>query len=104
MELGPRPSLAQWYQAVSYFPRQHAEREGLLTTANLVVRRSVFETLGDSTADCAAQAIMNLASERRSRSIFESDILKDGGPSPLPGSAPALGKCRTGILRSAKSP
>ena len=46
MELGPRPSLAQWYQAVSYFPRQHAEREELLTTANLVVRRSVFETLG----------------------------------------------------------
>ena len=46
MELGPRPSLAELYQAVSYFPRQYAEREGLLTTANLVVQRSVFEALG----------------------------------------------------------
>jgi hypothetical protein len=46
MELGPKPALAELYQAVSYFPRQHAEREGLLTTANLVVRRSVLEALG----------------------------------------------------------
>jgi glycosyltransferase involved in cell wall biosynthesis len=46
MALGPRPSVAEWYQAVSYFPRQYAESEGLLTTANLVVRRSVLEAIG----------------------------------------------------------